>query len=123
MAEWGDLYRELGRRIREARELTGERLSREKLAKRLNLSRASIVNIEAGRQHAPVHLLWQIAKILGRDLLLLIPRRKDLSLPANSTPLDEEMAKQIEDAAQGNQETAKLLSGIVSKMKTTLESQ
>jgi transcriptional regulator with XRE-family HTH domain len=123
MAECDDLYRELGRRIREARELAGERLSQEKLAKRLKLSRASIVNIEAGRQHAPVHLLWQIAEILGTDLTLLIPRREDLSLPANSTPLDEEMAKQIEDAAQGNQETAKLLSGFVSKMKTTLESQ
>jgi transcriptional regulator with XRE-family HTH domain len=123
MAEWDDLYGELGRRIREARELTGERLSQEKLAKRLKLSRASIVNIEAGRQHAPVHLLWQIAEILGTDLTLLIPRREDLSLPANSTPLDQEMAKQIEDAAQGNQETTKLLSGFVSKMKTTLESQ
>jgi len=33
------------------------------------------------------------------------------------------MAKQIEDAAQGNQETAKLLSAFVSKMKITLESQ
>lgn len=123
MEEWDDLYRELGRRIREARELTGEKLSQEKLAKRLELSRASIVNIEAGRQHAPVHLLWQIAEILGTDLTLLIPRREDLSLPANSAPLDEEMSKQIEAEAKGNQETFKLLSGFVSKMKLTLESQ
>jgi len=122
MAEWNELYGELGRNIREARLRTGE-FSQEKLAKRLELSRASIVNIEAGRQHAPLHLLWQIAEILGTDLALLIPRREDLVLPANPIPLDEEMAKQIEDAAQGNQETAKLLAGFVSKMKTTLESQ
>jgi transcriptional regulator with XRE-family HTH domain len=122
MAEWDELYSGLGRNIRNARLRTGE-FSQEKLAKRLELSRASIVNIEAGRQHAPLHLLWQIAEVLGTELALLIPRREDLVLPANSVPLDEEMAKQIEEAAQGNQETAKLLSGFVSKMKTTLESQ
>jgi hypothetical protein len=54
---------------------------------------------------------------------LIIPRREDLVLPENPIPLDVEMAKQIADAAQGNQETAKLLSGFVSKMKTALESQ
>jgi transcriptional regulator with XRE-family HTH domain len=123
MVERDDLYGELGRRIRAARESSGEKLSQEKLARRLKLSRASIVNIEAGRQHAPIHLLWQIAEILGTDLTLLIPRREDLLLPTNPIPLDEEMAKQIEDAAQGNQETAKLLSAFVSKMKITLESQ
>lgn len=122
MADWDELYGRLGRNIRDARLRTGE-LSQEKLAKRLELSRASIVNIEAGRQHAPLHLLWQIAEVLGTDLALLIPRREDLVLPANPIPLDEEMARQIEAAAQGNQETAKLLSGFVSKMKTTLESQ
>src|SRR5208337_15614 len=118
-----DLYRELGRRIREARELTGERLSQEKLAKRLKLSRASIVNIEAGRQHAPVHLLWQIAEILGTDLTLLIPRREDLSLPANPAPLDEEMTKQIEDEAHGDQAIINLLTGMAIKLKTSIESQ
>jgi transcriptional regulator with XRE-family HTH domain len=122
MAEWDDLYSKLGGNIRDARLRNGE-LSQDKLAKRLKLSRASIVNIEAGRQHAPLHLLWQIAEILGTDLVLLVPRREDLVLPASPNPLDEEMAKQIEDAAQGNQETAKLLSGFVSKMKATIESQ
>jgi transcriptional regulator with XRE-family HTH domain len=122
MAEWDELYSGLGRNIRDARLRTDE-FSQDKLAKRLKLSRASIVNIEAGRQHAPLHLLWQIAEVLGTDLALLIPRREDLVLPASSVPLDEEMARQIEDAAQGNEETAKLLAGFVSKMKTTLESQ
>ena len=73
MAEFDELYRELGRKIREARERSGQKLSQEKLAKRLGISRASIVNIEAGRQHAPLHLLWQIAEILGTDLTFLIP--------------------------------------------------
>src|SRR3984957_10827360 len=123
MADFDDLYRELGRKVRQARERQGQKLSQEALAQRLGISRASIVNIEAGRQHAPLHLLWQIAEVLGTDLALLIPRREDLVLPENPIPLDVEMAKQIEDAAQGNQETAKLLSGFVSKMKTALESQ
>jgi transcriptional regulator with XRE-family HTH domain len=123
MAEWDELYGELGRKLREARERTGQKLSQEKLAKQLKISRASIVNIEAGRQHAPLHLLWQIAEALGTDLTLLLPRREDLLLPANPVPLDKDMIQQIEDVANGNPDTVKVLTGIVSKLKTTIETQ
>jgi len=123
MTEWDSLYRELGRRIREARELMGEKLSQEKLARRLNLSRASIVNIEAGRQHAPLHLLWQISEVLGTDLALLIPRRADLMLPTNPAPLDAEMVKQIQEAAKGDPEVVNLLTGMAGKLKASIESR
>ena len=123
MADSDDLYRELGRKIREARERPGQKISQDKLAKRLDISRASIVNIEAGRQHAPLHLLWQIAEVLGTDLTLLIPRREELLSPANPVRLDKNMMKQIEEAANGNAETAKVLTGFVSKLKTTIETQ
>ena len=124
MTDTEDLYREVGRKIREARERFGEKkLSQEKLAKRLKLSRASIVNIEAGRQHAPLHLLWKIAEALGTDVALLIPRREELLGPADAVELDNSMVEQIKDAANGNAETIKVLTGFVSKLKATIETQ
>ncbi len=122
MAEFDELYRELGRKIRAARERSGQ-FSQEKLAKRLGISRASIVNIEAGRQHAPLHLLWEIAEILGTDLTLLIPRREELLQPSTPVQLDKNMVKQIQEAANGNPDTVKVLTGFVSKLKTTIETQ
>ena len=112
-----------GRKIREARERQGPKISQDKLSKRLKISRASVVNIEAGRQHAPLHLLWQIAEVLGTDLSLLIPRREELLAPTGSVQLDKDMMKQIEEAANGNAETAKVLTGFVSKLRTTIETQ
>jgi transcriptional regulator with XRE-family HTH domain len=123
MAEFDDLYAELGRKIREARERPGQNLSQEKLAKRLGVSRASIVNIEAGRQHTPLHVLWQIAEALGTDLALLVPRREDLLLPDAVVPLDDETVKQIEAASNGNPETAKAMTALVGKLKASIEKQ
>ena len=121
MADFDELYRELGRRIRQARERNGERLSQDALAKRLGISRASVVNIEAGRQRAPLHLLWQIAELLGTDLTQLIPRSEELLAPANQVRLDKEMMKQIEEAANGDAGTIKVLTGFVGKLKATIE--
>lgn len=121
MADFDELYRELGRRIRQAREQNGENLSQDGLAKRLGLSRASVVNIEAGRQRAPLHLLWQIAELLGTDLTQLIPRSEELLAPVNQVRLDKEMMKQIEEAANGDPGTIKVLTGLVGKLKATIE--
>lgn len=116
------LYREIGRKIREARERVTPKLSQDKLAKRLGMSRASMVNIEAGRQHPPLHVLWQIAEILGVDPFLLIPRRDELSGSNPTTQLDKATLKEIRRAAKGDPETQKALANFVSKLKTSLES-
>ena len=121
-ADANGLYEGVGRKIRDAREHAAPKMSQDKLAKRLGMSRASVVNIEAGRQHAPLHLLWQIADILGTDLTLLIPRRDDLSPPAHEVTLDKNTLRKIEIAAKGNPETRRILAGFVSELKTTLES-
>jgi transcriptional regulator with XRE-family HTH domain len=123
MAEGGndELYREIGRKIRDARERTTPKISQDKLAKRLGMSRASIVNIEAGRQHPPLHLLWQIAEILGTDPVLLIPRRDELSGSATTVQLDRGTLQEIRRAAKGDPETQKALASFVSKLKTSLE--
>ena len=56
-----DFYSAIGRRIAEKRR---GRLTQEDLAKRLFLTRTSIINIEKGRQQILVHTLVDIARIL-----------------------------------------------------------
>ncbi len=116
------LYREIGRKIRDARERATPKLSQEKLAKHLGMSRASVVNIEAGRQHPPLHVLWQIAEILGIDPSLLIPRRDELSGSETTVQLDKNTLQEIRRAAKGDPETQRALASFVSKLKTSLES-
>ena len=121
MADFDELYRELGRRIRQARERNGEGLSQDALAKQLGISRASVVNIEAGRQRAPLHLLWQIAQLLGTDLTSLIPRNEELLAPAIHERIDREMIKKIEELAEGDPGTIKLMTGFASMLIRTIE--
>src|ERR1700744_2578665 len=111
MADFDDLYRELGRKIRQARERQGQKLSQEALAQRLGISRTSMVNIEAGRQHTPLHVLWQIAELLETKLTLLIPSPEELLTPRNETVLDKEMMEQIEEVANGDPAIIKALTG------------
>src|SRR5580692_8301056 len=102
MADFDDLYRELGRKIRQTRERQGQKLSQESVPQRLGISRASMVNIEAGRQHTPLHLLWQIAELLRSDLTSLIPSRDELLATSNTVELEKAMMKQIEAFAKGD---------------------
>lgn len=112
------LYRLVGQRIRDARQRV-PRLSQTALAKRLAISRASVVNIEAGRQRAPLHLLWQIAEELQTELALLIPNQQEyLAEEADPGALDDASVAKIE-AAVGDDENAKrLLARFVSSVRT-----
>lgn len=119
MADFEDLYRELGRKLRQARERKG--LSQEKLAGQLGISRASVVNIEAGRQRAPLHLLWQLSEALGTELCLLIPRREEMLPSAQQIALDPDMLKQIREIAHGDAQTIEVLTRFVGKLKSMIE--
>jgi len=67
-------YKSLGARIRELR---GSKLSQEQLARTVNLTRTSIVNIESGRQKLLVHNLFGIAEALSvRPADLIAPLEK-----------------------------------------------
>jgi transcriptional regulator with XRE-family HTH domain len=96
------LYKLVGVRIRAARERRAERLSQANLAKMLGVSRASIVNIEAGRQHAPLALLWNIAHALDVELSMLIPNRAELLGLQATAPLKQAMLNHIKLKAAGN---------------------
>lgn len=115
------LYKAIGRKIRDARGRLTQRLSQDKLAKRLGISRASVVNIEAGRQHAPVHLLWKVAHALDTDLVMLIPRRADLVANDTVVELNDTMRRQIELESSGNPKLKKSLTNIVGRLLTTIE--
>jgi transcriptional regulator with XRE-family HTH domain len=88
----GPFYKELGKKIAAARRIRAG-LTQARLAAAVGLSRASIVNIEAGRQPVAVHHLVMIAAQLGLSVGDLIPRASPmpvfggLKLPAH---LDDE---------------------------------
>lgn len=69
--DWLD--RELGNRIRAARERTTPRLTQDALAQRAGLARTSITNIETGNQQPTLHALWRIADALGVSPCDLLP--------------------------------------------------
>ncbi|MDI6716719.1 MAG: helix-turn-helix transcriptional regulator [Actinomycetota bacterium] len=72
-----ELYEEVGRRIRKAREKRN--LTQERLAELISLTRTSITNIERGNQKLLLHTLYDIASTLGVDPHSLLPKEPDSS--------------------------------------------
>lgn len=70
------LYVQLGAAIREAREDSG--LSQADLAQAVGLGRTSITNFESGRQHVPLHTLYDIARVLDVELVDVLPKVDDM---------------------------------------------
>jgi len=66
--EVGAFYEDFGERVRRAR----GSMSQAALGALVGISRASISNIEAGRQHPPLHLLPRLARALGVEPAQLI---------------------------------------------------
>ena len=65
-------YEEMGQLIHDAR--VKRNFSQAKIAEAIGLSRASIVNIEKGRQRSPLHQLYTFAQILEIDVTELMPK-------------------------------------------------
>lgn len=70
------LYRELGRLVRERRKAIS--MSQATLAGHVGLSRTSITNIELGRQHLSLHMLFVFAKALDVEPHTFLPNKKFL---------------------------------------------
>lgn len=81
------LYEVIGDRIRAAR--TRRRMTQADLGKRLNLTRSSVANIEAGRQRVMIHTLFQIADHLEVDIETLLVRPDLSNRPAEHVAPDE----------------------------------
>ena len=70
------LYEEIGYKIRSRRRELG--LSQNDLAKKVDLTRTSITNIEAGTQGPPLHLLYQLCDSLEIEIFDILPKLNDI---------------------------------------------
>ncbi len=109
------LYKAIGERIRRERERQTEPLSQSAPARHLGVSRASVVNIEAGRQRAPLGLLWKIACQMDVELAALIPSRADMNSSSNVPQLTEEMRDQLRKVTKGDQQLESEVSGFIAQ--------
>jgi transcriptional regulator with XRE-family HTH domain len=71
------LYKRIGQQIRQNREARG--LTQEQLATAIGVLRTSVTNIEAGRQKAPLHLLYQLCEILQLEIKDILPPLIDIA--------------------------------------------
>lgn len=115
------LYGAIGERVTRARGTTG--LSQAKLAAKVGVTRASIVNIERGRQRAPIHLLWQIAAALGTEASKLIPSPRELAARDAPVQLDAKVVASIERAARDDPAKRRLLTDFIKKATIKIEGQ
>jgi DNA-binding XRE family transcriptional regulator len=65
------LYAEIGKRVKSKREQKD--LLQADLAIQIGVERTSIVNLEAGKQRSPIHVLYNIALVLGCAITELLP--------------------------------------------------
>ncbi|MGO8990132.1 MAG: helix-turn-helix domain-containing protein [bacterium] len=98
-------YQQLGENIRNRRKY--RKLSQERLADLVGLTRTSMTNIEKGRQRPPLHTLCEIIEHLRADIGDLLPRSSAIKAPSDIKALageqvrgDAEMAF-IETAIKG----------------------
>lgn len=115
---WDPLYQTIGERIVRARSAAS--LSQSKLAKKVGVSRTSIVNIESGRQRAPLHLLWQIAEALEVEAADVLPTRAHLASGPSPLQLDARTVALIEDAADNDAATKRQLITFIQKAQAKM---
>lgn len=72
-----NLYRHLGERIRTQRQSVN--MTQEELATSIGMLRTSVVNIEAGRQKPPLHVLYQICRQLGAEPSAMMPALSEVT--------------------------------------------
>jgi len=87
------LYRHIGTTIKQRRKRLG--WSQERLAKQMATSRASLANIETGRQNVLVHQLYNFAAVLDLKIEdLLLPVEKPNSVSSQSDfPLPNDLSR------------------------------
>jgi transcriptional regulator with XRE-family HTH domain len=111
------LYQLVGENVRTARERLTPKMSQARLAEKLGLTRASVANIESGRQRTPLHVLWQIAETLDTELVFLVPRQDQYIERDAPVKLDNMTMEQIEAAANGDPVAKQALTRLISRAK------
>ena len=82
------LYAEIGERIKKQRNRQSPKITQEALAKKLEIERTSITNIEKGGQRATLHLIYRIAQELNIALTDLLPDVSDEKIQGDASPLE-----------------------------------
>lgn len=100
------LYSRLGQRVRHHREMIG--LCQAEVGIAVGLSRASIANIETGRQRIPVHHLYRLAHALGVDVDALLPATTE----EPRATIDREIRSAVPLSKREKDEVAKVVSVI-----------
>lgn len=95
MADTDAFYASLGRRIQDLRKARG--LTQEQLGSRIvpAVTRASIANIEAGKQGVLTHTLVQLARALATTPQDLLPKELSDEDPALRDRVQNELAKKL----------------------------
>lgn len=110
------LYQLIGDRVFQRRRAL--ELSQTEVARRLGINRVSIVNIEKGRQRAPIDLLWHLAEVLDVELNQLIPRRADFDSADNGIQLSADDLSAIQKATMGDVAASRQLQDFVQRAKS-----
>ncbi len=92
------IYEEFGRGLRNKRKAVN--LTQEALAERVGLSRTSIINIEKGRQHVSLHMLFSLANALGVEPAELLPKKE---AAYKLEMIDQELLKETQLGQEGKQ--------------------
>jgi transcriptional regulator with XRE-family HTH domain len=101
------IYKSIGTIVRSKRRLM--EWSQVKLAQRLGISRATLANIETGRQRILVHQLYSFAAVLGMKTEELLPPQQlpnstvswhHLPMPENLKPEQREQIARLIDAVE-----------------------
>ena len=116
---YDELYEVIGERIADARRALG--MSQAKLAVAVGLTRASVVNIERGRQRPPVHLIWQVAATLNVEATRLIPLKRELDARGAPVQLDANVVAYIEQFARNDPSTKRLLTDFIQRATSKIE--
>lgn len=109
--EKADFYTKIGANIKAAR--ASRDMKQHVLADMLGLSRASIVNIEKGRQHVTIHTLWQISIHLNTDFQEFL---KGIGR-TNGTKVETRRMK-FDDSFKSDKEKAAAMEGITQFFET-----
>jgi transcriptional regulator with XRE-family HTH domain len=104
-------YQLLGINIRNAR--MAAKLKQEAFASYLELSRASVVNIEKGRQRPSLHLLCDISRVLNIELSDLVPKQ-----PSQEITTKTSWEKIVGKKMKGNKDAGKKILGFLNDLNT-----
>ena len=107
------LYEELGLRIKNGR--TAQGYKQEAFASLLKISRASLVNIEQGRQRPPLHNLYEIARLIKVPLADLLPALVE----ENQLTSDSKFENEVKLMSRGNSEVQQKLLKFIKTQQST----